>query len=95
VIRLFGKDFKLKDVYSVTGEEGLLEIMFSNLIKNAIEASPRGGVVNICIDRQDGPGQAFHSVDIHNMGVVPVGIRKNFLILTQPAKRRGHWSGNS
>jgi len=89
VIRLFGKDFKPKDVYSVTGEEGLIEIMFSNLIKNAIEASPRGGVVSICIDKQGGPGEAFHSIDIHNMGAVPVGIRKNFFDPYTTSKKEG------
>jgi len=89
VFSLFGKDIEPKDVYSVIAEEGLLEILFSNLIKNAIEASPRGGVIRICIDRQDRPGQAFHCIDIHNMGAVPVEIRKNFFDPYTTSKKEG------
>lgn len=75
---LFGREIKPKDVYLVVAEEALLEIMFSNLIKNAIEASPGGGVITISIDREHMPEQTFHYINIHNMGAVPVDVRKNF-----------------
>ena len=78
VFTLFGQHTNLETEYVVLGEENLLEIMFANLIKNAIEASPEGGTISISIDTVERPGQTFHLIDIHNMGVVPTDIRENF-----------------
>jgi len=47
--------------------------MFSNLIKNALEASPEGAAVTISMDRE-----SSGVVRIHNPGVVPKEIREHF-----------------
>jgi len=78
VFTLFGEHTDLEAEYVVLGEEALLEIMFANLIKNAIEASPEGGIINISIATAERAEQTFHLIDIHNMGVVPMDIRENF-----------------
>lgn len=78
VFTLFGRRTNLETEYLILGEETLLEIMFANLIKNGIEASPEGGTITVSIDAAGEPGQAFHLIDIHNMGVVPVDIREKF-----------------
>lgn len=75
---IFGRDTKLDAEYMIMGEEKLLEIMFANLIKNAIEASPEGNNVNISIEAMEKTGRAFHLIHIHNMGAVPLDIQKNF-----------------
>jgi PAS domain S-box-containing protein len=58
----------------VLGEARLLENLFGNLIKNAVEASPeRGGIsVNICAEAQTA------EVNIHNAGAIPEDIRDRF-----------------
>jgi len=78
VFTLFGQHTNLDTGYVITGEETLLEIMFANLIKNAIEASPEGGTISISIDTVEMSGQTFHFIDIHNMGVIPMEICENF-----------------
>ena len=62
----------------VPGENVLLEIMFANLIKNAIEASPEGAPVEISIGNIGRDGRRFHLLDIHNKGAVPREIREKF-----------------
>lgn len=47
--------------------------MFSNLIKNAVEASPRNDVINIGFDTG-----AMVTISIDNAGEVPVKIREHF-----------------
>jgi PAS domain S-box-containing protein len=78
VFTIHGKHTHLKGEYMILCEEALVEIMFANLIKNAIEASPEGGTIRISIDTVERLGQGFHSIDIHNIGVVPREICKNF-----------------
>jgi PAS domain S-box-containing protein len=78
VFTVLGQPTDLEAEYVIQGEEALLEIMFENLIKNGIEASPDGGAINIAIDTVEKSGQTFHSIDIHNMGIVPVDVRENF-----------------
>ena len=58
------------------GDEGLLSLMFSNLIKNAIEASPANESLVITVKRK----KILHyfTVDIHNKGTVPEEIRDKF-----------------
>lgn len=60
------------------GDEGLLEIMFANLIKNAIEASPEKAPVHIHIKAGEGRLQDLRVIDIHNRGAISKGIRKRF-----------------
>jgi PAS domain S-box-containing protein len=90
VCTLCGKPTTLKTEYVILGEETLLEIMFANLIKNAIEASPEGGIVSISIDTVDRQGEKFHVIDIHNRGVVPMDIRGRFF---EPYTTRGKEDG--
>lgn len=56
-----------------TGEQFLFYSLLTNLIRNAIEASPPGAVVKIDVDTEDGT-----LVSIHNQGAVPESIRENF-----------------
>jgi PAS domain S-box-containing protein len=78
VFTLFGRPIDREPKYVILGEETLLEVMFANLIKNAIEASPHGGTIRISIDTLKRPEQDFHFIDIHNMGAVPANVRENF-----------------
>ena len=62
--------------FFVLGEELLTYSMLSNLIKNALEASPRQGIITIRLDRDMDTGEAV--IRIHNMGAVPEALRGNF-----------------
>jgi PAS domain S-box-containing protein len=55
-------------------EELLCYSMLANLVKNAIEAVPEGGVVSLTVE---GAGDAV-AVHVHNAGAVPRGIRARF-----------------
>jgi len=59
--------------FYMMGEELLCYSMFSNLIKNALEASPEGAAVTIRMDRE-----SSGVVRIHNPGAVPKEIREHF-----------------
>jgi two-component system, sensor histidine kinase and response regulator len=59
--------------FHVQGEELLCYSMFSNLIKNAIEASPQGKIVSVHLES----AEQGH-ISIHNSGVVPEKIRSTF-----------------
>lgn len=56
----------------VQGEELLCYSMFSNLIRNALDASPEGKPLTVALDSGAG------SVAIHNAGAVPEEIRDRF-----------------
>jgi len=56
------------------GEAFLIEDMFMNLVKNAVEASPREGLVTISC--QTVPGAL--RIVIHNAGAVPEAVRERF-----------------
>jgi PAS domain S-box-containing protein len=75
---LYGRPTNLEAEYVIPGEETLLELMFANLIKNGIEASPEGGIVRIAIDTVEREGKHFHLIHIHNRGAVPLDIRERF-----------------
>jgi hypothetical protein len=47
---LHGRTPSTEDQFQVYGEELLCYSMFSNLLKNALEASPKGGVITITLD---------------------------------------------
>jgi len=57
----------------IAGEEMLLANLFSNLIKNAIEASPEKETVTIRLYEK-----SMHEVEIHNMGIIPERIQDQF-----------------
>jgi PAS domain S-box-containing protein len=58
----------------VRGDELLCYSMFANLVKNAIEASPPGGMVSISLRREDQSVVA----EVHNAGAVPEAMRGRF-----------------
>jgi two-component system sensor histidine kinase/response regulator len=58
----------------VNGERLLLQMMLSNLIKNAAEASPHGERITVKI----GLATAGMRLEIHNLGAVPEEIRSCF-----------------
>ena len=55
-------------------EELLTYSMLANIVKNAIEAEPEGGVVSVTVE---GAGPRV-SVHVHNSGVVPTRVRERF-----------------
>ncbi|MHC1791326.1 sensor histidine kinase [Solidesulfovibrio sp.] len=61
------------DVFAVRGEEMLLYTMLSNLIKNALEASPAGERVTVALTEA-----RTLDVAVHNAGAVPGQIRARF-----------------
>ena len=68
----------------ILSEESLIYSLLSNLLSNAIEASPAGEEVRVRVDYQD------CTVSIENVGVVPAPIRKSFF---QKYKTYGKRSG--
>ncbi len=58
----------------IQGERRLLSAMVSNLLKNAIEASPREETVRIRLSQ----GERGCFIRIHNQGVIPESIRECF-----------------
>ncbi len=58
---------------SIQGEELLTYSIFSNLLRNALEASPKGGTVTLAIERDAGT-----DIEIHNQGLVPLDIQESF-----------------
>ncbi|KPA14095.1 multi-sensor hybrid histidine kinase [Candidatus Magnetomorum sp. HK-1] len=63
------------DSFWVSGEYRLLQNLFANLLKNAIEASPSEEEVRVQLDHQK-PDQSM--IQIHNKGVVPETLRDCF-----------------
>ena len=62
------------EIFPVLGEELLCYSMLANLIKNALEASPAEGEINIFLNKI----QQEAGIKIHNMGVVPEEIQEKF-----------------
>ncbi|MFP4267703.1 MAG: sensor histidine kinase [Spirochaetaceae bacterium] len=60
---------------AMEGERIKIASMLSNLITNAIEASPAGETVDITVNVEN-PGKVI--MDIHNPGAIPEDIRSNF-----------------
>ena len=63
-----------KQSFVITGESLLFYSIFSNLFKNACEASPQGGHVTINLYGNEN----YYQITIHNLGAVPVDIRDKF-----------------
>ena len=74
ILELNNAPVKETDHFPVFGEELLCYSMFANLIKNAVEASPREGNLTISMRRE----QSMTFVEIHNRGTVPEAIRARF-----------------
>jgi len=64
-----------KASFFVLGERSLCYSMLSNLVKNAMEASPRGGTVHIAL-REGGQGCA--RIVVSNQGSIPASLRERF-----------------
>ena len=61
------------EAFTVPGEELLCHSMLGNLVRNALEASPRGGTVRISLESGD-PAR----IAVHNAGEVPAPVRERF-----------------
>ncbi|MGM0601426.1 MAG: response regulator [Candidatus Rifleibacteriota bacterium] len=61
-----------KENFAVEGEDLLFFFMLSNLIKNAIEASPEGEEINVSLEDAMIP-----TISIQNRGAIPESIRDN------------------
>jgi signal transduction histidine kinase len=68
------KKFSAEECIFLEGNQTYLQNAFNNLLKNAIEASPRGGQVKIRIDESE----THLSVSIHNWGAIPEEVRPIF-----------------
>ncbi len=73
-ITMDGKPCEKGQYFMVQGEELLCYSMFANLLKNAVESSPQGGVIDITLTH----GEPLAEIIIHNQGVVPREIRDRF-----------------
>jgi len=76
-LNFYINDQPMNDNFShwVSGEYRLLQNLFANLIKNAIEASPINQQIRIDVDNQDANTTM---IQIHNKGVIPKKIRDRF-----------------
>lgn len=74
-LRIFvnGSPRRPEDQFELVCDEMLFYAMLSNLITNALEASPENGVVDISLSMSEGP-----RISIENQGVVPPEIRDRF-----------------
>ncbi|MBF0226514.1 MAG: hybrid sensor histidine kinase/response regulator [Desulfobacterales bacterium] len=61
-------------VFMVQAETLLCYSMLANLIKNAIEASPKGDIIGIFLEDKEGEAM----IRIHNRGSVPIDVRNRF-----------------
>jgi two-component system sensor histidine kinase/response regulator len=68
-----GRPLKQEDTFIVSGEELLCYSMLSNLLKNALEASPAGEDILIKVDKKE-----TVTISIHNKGTVPQEIHDQF-----------------
>jgi signal transduction histidine kinase len=74
VITVHGRPAAGDDSFMVRGEELLLYSMLANLVKNAVEASPRGQRVDLDFRRAAAAWEAV----IHNQGAIAQEIRPVF-----------------
>ncbi|MDH5720719.1 MAG: PAS domain S-box protein [Spirochaetia bacterium] len=58
----------------INAEKIYLKILFSNLLDNAIQASPEKSEINISINYK----AKFHEIQMHNAGVIPKEIQNRF-----------------
>jgi two-component system, sensor histidine kinase and response regulator len=70
---LSGCSKNLEEPFNIFGEKLLCYSMLVNLIKNAIEASPKGENILINVDKNESA-----VISIHNKGAVPEEMRKKF-----------------
>ena len=73
-ITMGGKPWTPGQSFMVQGEQLLCYSMLANLIKNAVEASPPNGTLDIALSHDE----PLSKIIIHNQGVVPQEIRERF-----------------
>jgi two-component system cell cycle sensor histidine kinase/response regulator CckA len=68
------------ETYAVTGDEGQLAQVFQNLVRNAVEAMPGGGVVEVHVSRQKSKHGDEVCVEVadHGPGIAPEALDKIF-----------------
>jgi two-component system, sensor histidine kinase and response regulator len=79
-----GRPLARGDVFHVLGEELLVYSMLANIVKNAIEASPRDGRIGISLTEGDAA-----VIAIHNAGAIPRAIRDRFFQKFATADKEG------
>lgn len=72
-IRYEGRPLEEGDRLDVRGDELLCYTLLANLVRNALEAAPKGSTVDVVLARQ--PERRFA---VHNQGAVPVQVRERF-----------------
>jgi signal transduction histidine kinase len=81
-IRLGSRKVKLSlnlvDRPIATGDEVLIKSMLDNLLKNAAEACPDGGLVTVNLRSQLIDSQKMAEIELHNPGEVPLEVRDSF-----------------
>jgi signal transduction histidine kinase len=85
-VLLYGNPAGDEDTFFVQGEELLCYSMLANLIKNALEAAPKGECVTVAFDNEE-----MAVIRIHNNGTVPEEIRDKFFekYVTSGKKMKG------
>lgn len=74
IVQLLGEDPMEGAKCDFQGASLLCQTMIANLVRNAMEAAPKGGTLTLSITTSDGE-VAFA---VHNMGVVPEELRDTF-----------------
>lgn len=74
--RCNGRDYALCSPVMIMGEEMLIYSMLSNLLFNAVEATPEGGTATLSAEI-DGDGKNL-VIAIHNQSAIPLEIRERF-----------------
>jgi len=78
MIILAGRPIEKGNRYIMQGDEGLIEVLLMNLIKNAIEGAPEMSDVLVSVELKRIEGIEHHVIDIHNKGIIPHEIRDRF-----------------
>ncbi|MCP4698460.1 MAG: response regulator [Gammaproteobacteria bacterium] len=73
-IRAYGRSAAKGDRFVVQGEPLLCYSLFANLIKNAVEASPKKETITLSLEKKE----RECVISIHNQGAVPERIRQRF-----------------
>lgn len=73
-VRIGGKAVAETDEFLVQGEELLCHSMLGNLVTNAVEASPQGGMLQVGLSR----GEDGVRIEVRNHGAVPLDMRERF-----------------
>ncbi len=79
-----GTDLSDASYFTVLGDELLCYSMLANLVKNAVESSPRSSVITITLDDSQGA-----EIRIHNSGRVPLEIEDIFFDKYSTAGKQG------